>query len=138
MSEYTKGPWKLVEEAWPNQRTIVAQDGQPEIGQIIGVANARRIVACVNALEGGEDPESWIKLLQAENERLREALEPLVALYDDDIGMEAFPAATQVGCKSTTLNVIRKARLALGKEQRMKEFFVMIVPDDAYIKTRLM
>ena len=53
--------------------------------------------------------------LQAEKEELTEALESLAALYADDIGMGSFPAATQVECKSTTLDVIRKARAALAK-----------------------
>lgn len=59
-------------------------------------------------------------MLAAEVRRLRErervlveALEGLVELYDDDIGMDRFPCATQVEIKSTTLGNLRRARAAL-------------------------
>jgi plasmid stabilization system protein ParE len=52
--------------------------------------DAKRIIACVNAMAGIENPEQYIKSLQAENKRLREALEEIaknhygLEIGDDD------------------------------------------------------
>jgi hypothetical protein len=78
----------------------VRAEAEAEIDELDAVCTARQLE---------------IYKLQAEKEELTDALESLVALYDDDIGMGSFPAATQVECKSTTLDVIRKARAALAK-----------------------
>lgn len=47
--KHTPGPWRIVPEGF---HSTLVSEGQPEIGQIIHEANARRIVACVNACEG--------------------------------------------------------------------------------------
>lgn len=61
--EWTPGPWKLTT---PNLISIVSPDGYwiadvPRNGK----ANAKRIVACVNALEGFADPSAAPDLLEA-------------------------------------------------------------------------
>lgn len=59
-----------------------------------------------------------VKELEALRNRVKElevALESLVVLYNDDIGMDCFPDSTQVEIKSTTFGVLRTARKALKK-----------------------
>ena len=61
MSEHTKAPWVCT------GGTIESVTGW-HIGWTTGnnsIANAHRIVACVNACEGMEDPEAEIKALCA-------------------------------------------------------------------------
>lgn len=66
-----------------------------------------------------EYPEDRAALLAAPDATaLREALEEFVALYDDDIGMDSFPDATQVEGKSTTFGVLRRARALLATQPR--------------------
>lgn len=78
-----------------NQNGIL--DGQGEEG----AANAQRIVACVNAMEGIENPEEFVRQGRAADELL-EAIKPLVDIahhapgghgYAIDMGREAIAKA---------------------------------------------
>lgn len=73
MSEHTKEPWSQGDGsrnmiyAWKGQVLVFTDDGYriivscnqnyPEEAE----ANARRIVACVNALKGIDDPEKFVE-----------------------------------------------------------------------------
>jgi hypothetical protein len=82
MSNHTKEPWKvhLIDRA-----TMIASD--VESGYIvearkvkrgdIDIANAHRIVTCVNACTNMKDPETEIAKLRADRAELLEALEEL-------------------------------------------------------------
>jgi hypothetical protein len=54
--EHTKEPWRYGED---NDGWYVAC-GSEQLGYALSEANARRIVACVNACAGIDDPEAWI------------------------------------------------------------------------------
>jgi hypothetical protein len=114
MSEHTPGKWVA------DGTVIYADIGiQPHIAYLDGLtdqpeANARRIVACVNACEGMDDPQIGISKMcyepdkarqerdqaEAENARLREALESIA----------------KNGCCDHCQEAARVARAALGKE----------------------
>jgi hypothetical protein len=69
-----------------------------------------------NIMELTEERDQY----KADADRLAEALADFISLYDDDIGMDAFPAATQVEIKSTTLGHCRIARAALAEHEEGK------------------
>lgn len=87
MSKHTPEPWNLDSDdvvAW-----IDGADGE-SITEVFGDANARRIVACVNACAGMDEPAVAIARLRAENARLREALEKIVADSGMLVSQDAF------------------------------------------------
>jgi len=66
MSKHTAGPWRVT--AAPEGRWIEVIGQHPteagweeDVAQADGIANAARIVACVNALDGIEDPEAFVE-----------------------------------------------------------------------------
>ena len=139
MSEHTPGPWEHVHEEHSvgglttHTYCVRPVGGTPEDNILrTDEANARRIVACVNACEGMKDPEAEIKALRievatpilvatnrladaladarVENARLREALEwyadpdnPIATVMTPIYGVYCDPGA--------------KARAALGKDK---------------------
>jgi hypothetical protein len=99
-STHTPEPWFVADNPknpqWVAGRTIGSRSAGMMIGgRVIGVrvadvchiapeeiavADARRIVACVNALAGIKDPEAFVRKLQSlegERDRLRAALEKI-------------------------------------------------------------
>ena len=81
MSAHTKAPWRYVPELYSSKCVIMLEDRtearwlahcQPEFS---GEANAARIVACINACEGIENPARIADLIDAAKE-IVEILEP--------------------------------------------------------------
>jgi hypothetical protein len=115
MSEHTPGPWSVHVEEDNGFQNISIEEihrclydtewADPEDFER-DLANACRIAACVNACEGMDDPETEMKQLQAENARLREALERVVAWGNE----RNFDTTCESG------KMLIKARAALGKE----------------------
>ena len=68
-----------------------------------------------------EDYAEELSTLKARCDELLEAAKDILELYDDDIGMEAFPCATQVEIKSTTLGVLRNFRAAIANAEEAEE-----------------
>lgn len=93
-SKHTPEPWSIDQDG-----TIMANDpndtyisGKITLGDCFSESNARRIVACVNAMAGMEDPENDMKKLDqdmreltAENAALRAKLEKAVKELDETI-----------------------------------------------------
>jgi len=87
---HTPEPWRVY--AWLNDSTFAVEYIQPSrvsafICQMNGSndkskANASRIVACVNACAGMEDPADEIDRLKAERAALLEAIESHLDLYN--------------------------------------------------------
>lgn len=78
--EHTPEPWSVYEPSddtgrWttgvegPNGEAVVFTSDEPEEG-ITESANAHRIVACVNALQGIRNPSAVWELVEAANEAL--------------------------------------------------------------------
>ncbi len=86
MSEWTKEPWRV--QPYVDGIDIVAEDDTVIASMVdrsvfadgMPPANAARIVACVNALEG--IPTEQLASVVDENKRLREALEQLKSHYE--------------------------------------------------------
>jgi len=85
MSEYTPEPWENhigtieSESGWHIASCVTTNGGK-------ATANAARIVACVNAMAGIDDPAAEIAKLRAE----REELIKLADLWDQQCGRESF------------------------------------------------
>lgn len=68
---HTPGPWSASTD-WLNGPPVILDGDGIHIAKVVGrsttededLANARRIVACVNALEGVDDPESAMRELR--------------------------------------------------------------------------
>lgn len=93
MNKHTPEPWQvgwLNVKKYDNSRFLCivensTNDGDNNVRAVCLISavesldaqddpNAHRIVACVNALNGIEDPEKWVSEMKAENERLRKSL----------------------------------------------------------------
>ena len=63
MSKHTKAPWRVDHESGPGHSLtkLIDSDGE-EITEGVSLADAARIVACVNALEGIELPEDFVRV----------------------------------------------------------------------------
>ena len=83
MSEYTPEPWRVGRYHYSD--VVECQSGNillsktEELDNATGIANARRIVACVNACAGMADPEAEIARIRAE--ALKEAADRAVTWY---------------------------------------------------------
>ncbi len=62
MNKHTPGPW-IVNSGNGEIVTTERRIATTQVGGLYDVSNAERIVACVNALEGIDDPEAFIKQL---------------------------------------------------------------------------
>jgi len=105
MSKHTPGPWCLVIDGEENKYRIISEYTEENIygiklhrrATIIQLNTFKRIVACVNAMEGIDDPKQWVamarshmdassaqsdqnKRLKSERDDLLEALKELVDL----------------------------------------------------------
>jgi len=74
MSEHTREPWIASGRNQNNTIDIWSMDCRHFVAAEATDANARRIVACVNACAGMADPAAEIAKLKARCERLTEAL----------------------------------------------------------------
>jgi len=117
MSEHTPGPWSVQVEEDDGFQNISIEEihrclhdtewAEPEDFER-DLANARRIVACVNACEGMDDPEIEMKQLQAENARLRDLLKWALTYVETE---------HERGSNHTNeVKMLEIARAALGKE----------------------
>ncbi len=76
MTKHTTGPWRVTSAPEGRWIEVVGQHPtkagwEEDVAQADGIANAARIVACVNALEGIEDPEAFVKAAAAMAAALR-------------------------------------------------------------------
>ena len=112
--KHTQEPWKFektegsVNDGWEAQLipatgpdsdwhsfVVAFGFGDPDYREI-AEANARRIVACVNALAGIENPDEYIASIRAET--IKEAADRAVAwLADSTSGIDPALAATNSG-----------------------------------------
>lgn len=103
---HTPGPWRI-QAAAPHvidSDTLKDIAGccahvfRSEMDHPVDLANARRIVECVNALEGIDNPAEYIKLAlsvgieafnrQKQNTKLRDALQGMVDAFDQKRGLK--------------------------------------------------
>ncbi len=98
MSEYTPEPWELGEVGDKIRHLCPAKDGTSILtvaleydnddweptyfGAVYRREDARRIVACVNACAGMDDPVAEIAKLRAEREELKEIAKRLLRWND--------------------------------------------------------
>lgn len=87
MSKHTKEPWNIFSfEIYDEREQIIADCGySDDVFTLDGCkANAKRIVACVNAMAGIENPEEYMKTMQEVHDTLattREKLEVSMKEY---------------------------------------------------------
>ena len=135
MSEHTKEPWEYIEYG----RIYSGDDFVADCRHVIDTRkraekDAKRIIACINACTGMDDPESNLAALRSENQRLRDLAEDLLKwskAYPVSVFPEPTPKQVDDVCKSLGFRIDRisamvlreftkqwgdKARAALGKE----------------------
>lgn len=117
MSKHTPEPWQtayrerrdgtFLHEVFDANGETIASVAWHRVVTPLGIGtdrvdNARRIVACVNACAGMEDPEAEIVNLKLQRAELLDALEEL--LEQDDAGMD------EVWVRNNARSAIRKAK----------------------------
>ena len=75
--KHIKEPWILLESTAWSRSQITSEDGRHQIAFDLTESNARRIVACVNACVGMEDPKKEVEELKKDKAELLEALKGL-------------------------------------------------------------
>ena len=137
-----KGPWRIVEGRTHGSLEVFS--GDTAIAEIwrrgnasLEMANARRIVACINACEGfsaeelqGADlfkdsieSQSEITELKKQRDELLEALTGMVALYDTDEGCRSLPeyqAARTAICREIFRAAAETAKTVVDTPQKCK------------------
>ena len=83
MSEHTKEPWIFDAPDADFSGIIIGRHGGEVVDGEFTEANARRIVACVNACAGMDDPEKEIAALRAENEAYEKTLLHLMEKFPE-------------------------------------------------------
>lgn len=88
--KHMREPWKIKANFADSILITGPEEAlDPWIAQVISTnrkANAERIVACVNACEGMEDPAAEIAALKAQRNELLAALEELMAMPGEQLG----------------------------------------------------
>lgn len=78
--QYTPEPWRIEESDYAGPDPIFCIDNPNEDGyaaECQNLANALRIVSCVNALTNIPDPEQWVSEMKAENTMLKVEVDKL-------------------------------------------------------------
>ena len=65
MAKHTPEPWEVLKDETYPEVVFIKSDGGPFVSGDIEEANAARIVQCVNACAGIDDPHGAIELAQA-------------------------------------------------------------------------
>jgi hypothetical protein len=115
MSEHTKEPWmytgknqNATHDIWSSNKLhfISAESSEPD---------ATRIVSCVNACAGIDDPAAELAAIRADNQRMCEALEE-IAEQKTWVNLDDRHGTQWDYWKMRTFHLIEIARAALGKE----------------------
>ncbi len=105
MTKHTTGPWRVTSAPEGRWIEVVGQHPtkagwEEDVAQADGIANAARIVACVNAFDGIDDPEAFMREVAA----LIEVAAGLSTLVDGWGGLSAHAGEINaVGSEATAL-----------------------------------
>lgn len=87
MSKHTKEPWNIFAfEIYDEREQIIADCGYSEdvFTQDGCIANAQRIVQCVNAMDGIENPEEYMNAMREVHDTLATTREKLEQSHNDN------------------------------------------------------
>ena len=134
MGEYTRGPWSVLFEDGDvisirpggfEAKSILRTNGDVDCNRL--APDAFRIVACVNALDGIDDPEAWVWRAATKEQLvpvLLEALRGMIGAYSGH-GVrgvaEEQSADDSIVALETAIALVRSSQKALDLRCRREE-----------------